>query len=179
MTIFESNQSDDCFDIIEMGSKLGKGQYNFSGQQDRSFFNVPVQGDNGTSSKSWQGTERARTAKIWDRTGRDSQKSGQSRRGCSKTGNGCSKTGKDVLKQENDVLKQENDVLKEEIWSFSCFGTSFSCFLCSFGKVILSRDVPGQRSLSRDICSCPCPGTKGHRDKKFFFVPGRPVLWKH
>jgi hypothetical protein len=43
---------------------------------------------------------------------------------------------------------------------------SFSCFLCSFGKVILSRDVPGQRSLSRDICSCPCPGTKGHRDKK-------------
>ena len=38
--------------------------------------------------------------------------------------------------------------------SFSCFGTSFFCFLCSFGKVILSRD----------ICSCPCPGTKGQRD---------------
>ena len=28
-----------------------------------------------------------------------------------------------------------------------------------FWGVILSRDVPGQKSLSRDICSCPCPGT--------------------
>ena len=34
-----------------------------------------------------------------------------------------------------------------------------------FWGVILSRDVPGQKSLSRDICSCPCPGTKGQRDK--------------
>ena len=47
-------------------------------------------------------------------------------------------------------------------------------------KFILSRDVPGQRSLSRDICSCPCPGTKGHRDKKIFLsrdkgTTGRPV----
>ena len=119
------------------------------------------------------GTGRAGTAKIRDGT-RD--KTGQSQKGCSKTGNGCSKTG-------NDVLKQENDVLKQEIWSFSCFGTSFSCFLCSFGKVILSRDVPGQRCLSRDICSCPCPGTKGHRDKKIFLsrdkgTTGRPVPWK-
>ena len=48
---------------------------------------------------------------------------------------------KDIPKQENDVLKQENDVQKQEI-----------CFFW---------DVPGQRSLSRDICSCPCPGTKG------------------
>ena len=52
--------------------------------------------------------------------------------------------------------------------------------------------------MSRDICFCPCPGTKGHRDKNFFlsrdkgttgqrdvpsrFVPGRPagcpVPWK-
>ena len=34
--------------------------------------------------------------------------------------------------------------------------------------------------LSRDICSCPCPGTTGHRDKKFFLsrdkgTRGRPV----
>ena len=35
----------------------------------------------------------------------------------------------------------------------------------------MSRDVLGQRVLSRDICSCPCPGTKGHRDKSFF-CPG-------
>ena len=112
------------------------------------------------------GTGRVRTAKIRDGT-RD--KTGQSRKGCSKTGNGCSKTGKDVLKQENDVLKQE-------IWSSSCFGTSFSCFLCSFGKVVLSREVPGQRGLSRDICSCPCPGTKGQRD-----VPsrGNPIVYPH
>ena len=40
-------------------------------------------------------------------------------------------------------------------------------------KVILSRDVPGQRSLSRDIYSCPCPGTKGHRDKENVLVPGQ------
>ena len=33
--------------------------------------------------------------------------------------------------------------------------------------VILSQDGPGQRALSRDICSCPCPGTKGQD----FFLP--------
>ena len=33
--------------------------------------------------------------------------------------------------------------------------------------------VPGDRSLSRDFCPCPCPGTKGQRDKDFFFVPGQ------
>ena len=33
--------------------------------------------DNGTSSKSYQGTGRAGTAKIWDRTGRDSQNPGR------------------------------------------------------------------------------------------------------
>ena len=71
-------------------------------------------------------------------------------------------TGKDVPKLENDVLKQE-------IWSF------FWKFLIYF--------VPGQRSLSRDICSCPCPGTKGQRDKKNFLsrdkgTTGRPVPWK-
>ena len=72
----------------------------------------------------------------------------------------------------------------------SCFRTSFSVLehpfsvlerlFPGFWGVILSRDVPGQKSLSRDICSCPCPGTKGHRDKKFFLsrdkgTTGRPV----
>ena len=37
----------------------------------------------------------------------------------------------------------------------------------------MSRDVPGQRSLSRDIYSIPCPGTKGHRDKENVLVPGQ------
>jgi hypothetical protein len=44
------------------------------------------------------------------------------------------------------------------------------------------RDA-GQRSLSRNICSCPCPGTrnffcpgtKGQQDVPSRFVPGRPV----
>ena len=39
--------------------------------------------------------------------------------------------------------------------------------------VILSRDVPGLSGLSRDICPCPCPGTKGHRDKESVLVPGQ------
>ena len=55
----------------------GAGQDNFSGQRDRRFFIVPGQRDNGTSSKSCQGTGRAGTAKIWDGTGRDSQKPGR------------------------------------------------------------------------------------------------------
>ena len=49
--------------------------------------------------------------------------------------------------------------------SFFCFRTSFSCFLCSFEKVILSQDIPGQRSLFQYFCSCLCPGTKGQQDK--------------
>ena len=39
--------------------------------------------------------------------------------------------------------------------------------------MILSRDVPGQRSLSRDNYCCPCPGTKGQRDKENVLVPGQ------
>ena len=50
---------------------------------------------------------------------------------------------------------------------------SKSVHFFEFFKFILSRDVPGQRSLSRDICSWPCPGTKGHRDRQNFFVPGQ------
>ena len=55
------------------------------------------------------------------------------------------------------------------------------------GYFVPGRDGTGQRSLSRDICSCPCPGTKGHRDKNFFLSrdkgttgrpAGRPVPWK-
>ena len=39
-------------------------------------------------------------------------------------------------------------------------------FFGFLGKEILSRDVKGQRSLSRDFCSCPCPGTRK------YFCPG-------
>jgi hypothetical protein len=40
----------------------GTGQCNFSGQRDRSFYIVPGQRDNGTSSKSCHGPGRAGTA---------------------------------------------------------------------------------------------------------------------
>ena len=68
---------------IEMIKKVqdrvsnGTGQCNFLGQRDRSFFIVPGQRDNGTSSKSCHGTGRAGTAKIRDGTGRDSQNPGR------------------------------------------------------------------------------------------------------
>ena len=91
------------------------GQYNFSGQRDRSFFIVLGQnlakGRDGPE-KLKSGTGWAGTAKIRDGT-RD--KTGQSRKGRSKTGKRCSKTENDVLKQEKDVLKQEKDVLKQKI----------------------------------------------------------------
>ena len=52
------------------------------------------------------------------------------------------------------------------------FGHFLAIFWPFFGHFV-PRDVPGQRVLSRDICSCPCPGTKGQRDKKKKFVPGQ------
>ena len=82
----------------------GMGQCNFSGQRDRSSFIVPRQRDNGTSSKSCQGT--GQPVKIrdgtWDGTACPfpGDKTGQSTKRGSKTGKGCSKTEKDVLKQE-------------------------------------------------------------------------------
>ena len=42
--------------------------------------------------------------------------------------------------------------------------------------VILSLDVPGQRSLSRDFSSCPCPGTKGQGDKDSFFSQDKRTM---
>ena len=84
----------------------GTGQSNFLGQRDRNSFIVPGQRDNGTSSKSCQGTGPAGTACHDTRqdVGRDStrfwqsvlshpagQKMGQSRKGRSKTWKGRSK----------------------------------------------------------------------------------------
>ena len=55
----------------------------------------------------------------------------------------------------------------------------FLDFLTGF-DLVLSRDVPGQKSLPRDFCTCPCPGTKGQRDRETFLsrdkgTTGRPV----
>ena len=58
---------------------------------------------------------------------------------------------------------------------------TITIFLSKSGTwVILSLDVPGQRSLSRDFCSCPFPRKKGQRDKEMFLfrdkgTTGRPV----
>ena len=64
----------------------------------------------------------------------------------------------------------------------------FPVLECPFS--VLERLFPGFWGviLSRDICSCPCPGTKGHLGKNLFcpgtkgqrdfpsrFVPGRPM----
>jgi hypothetical protein len=67
----------------------------------------------------------------------------------SKTGKGRSKTGKGRSKIETDVLKQER-MFKNR-------------------KMKLKNRKSGHffwKLLSRDFCSCPWPGTKGHRDKK-------------
>ena len=60
--------------------------------------------------------------------------------------------------------------------SFSCFRTSFPCFLVSFVNVILSPDVPGQKSLSWDICFYPCPGKAGQRDKEILLYRDKATL---
>ena len=44
----------------------------------------------------------------------------------------------------------------------------FFYFFSKNGDIFVPRDVPGQRSLSRDFCCCSCPGTKGQRDKETF-----------
>ena len=49
----------------------------------------------------------------------------------------------------------------------------FEIFFCPGFALVLSRDVPGQKSLSRDFCNCPCPGTKGQQDRQKNFVPGQ------
>ena len=65
------------YTVIHTSVSNGTGQWNFSGQRDRSSIIVPGQRDNGTSQKSCQGTGRIGTAKIRDGTGRDNQKPGR------------------------------------------------------------------------------------------------------
>ena len=84
------------------------------------------------------GMGRAGTPKIRDRTQDKAEKDVLKQEKDVLNRKGRSKTGKDVLKLKNNVLKQE------------------ICFV--FFKFILSQEVLGQRSLSRDICFSPCPG---------------------
>ena len=71
----DCNGTDAAACVEEVTSRVsnGTGQCNFSGQRDRQKNFVPGQRDNGITSKSYHGTEWAGTAKIQDRTGRDSQ----------------------------------------------------------------------------------------------------------
>ena len=92
---------------------------------------------------------------------------------CFRTSFSCFRTSFPVLERPFPVSERHFPVLERP---FSVLERLFP----GFWGVILSRDVPGQKSLSRDICSCPCPGTKGHRDKNFFLsrdkgTTGRPV----
>ena len=81
-------------------------------------------------------------------------------------------------------------ICKTSVWApplLPCSGLTWF-WLCSF-DISLSRDVPGQRSLSQDFCCYTCPGTKGHWHEETFFVPGQwdvpswigprhPIPWK-
>ena len=92
---------------------------------------------------------------------------------CFKTSFSCFRTSFLVLERPFPVLERPFPVSERH---FPVLDRPFSVselLFPGFWGVILSRDVPGQKSLSRDICSCPCPGTKGHRDKNFFFVTGQ------
>ena len=81
-----------------------------------------------------------------------------------------------MVSKRGTVVVLEEHVVKfyfEELHILIHFGLlecPFPVFLVSFGKGILSQDVPGQRSFSRDFCSCPCSGTKGQRDKEIFLA---------
>ena len=132
----------------------GTGQYNFSGQRDRSSIVVPGQRDNGTSSKSCHGTGRGTGQLLFfcQNPGRDRDGTGQ-------------------------LLFFSYDFLFYNISScfrtyFSCFRTSFSCFWF-FGVSDFVPGCQGQRNLSQDFWTCPCPGRKRQRDKDFSFVPGQ------
>ena len=81
----------------------GTGQCNFSGHRDRSFFVVPGQRDNGTSSKSCHGTGRAGTA--------------------------CQNLGRDAGRDNHYFSIKIRD---GTIIMISCFRTSFFCFRTSF-----------------------------------------------
>ena len=86
-----------------------------------------------------------------------------------------------LTKRKQDKLRiLPRDRTGRDRTSFTVYNVLFLFFnvlLLFFGvffwNVIVTRDVLGHRSLSRDFCSCPCPRAKGHRTEG-----QRPVLWK-
>ena len=163
--------------MIRTSVSNGTGQCKFLGQRDRNSFLVPGQRDNRTSSKS--ATRRDFDSLSRPIPGRDrgtemkekeffSDFSSSSCFGtyffCFRTSFSCFRTSFPVLERPFPVSERHFPVLERP---FSVLERLFP----GFWGVILSRDVQGQKSLSRDICSCPCPGTRN------FFCPGtsRPL----
>ena len=70
--------------------------------------------------------------------------------------------------------KREKIVIKSKFLKKK--GRIFFAFFLSFENFGPFLDVPGQRGLSRNVCCCSCPYTKGQRDKKFVFVPGKGTV---
>ena len=110
----------------------GTGQCNFLGQRGRSFFIATDKGTTGQAQKLAKGREG-----TWDGT----------------ITIFLSKSGWDRDRTEQSL--------------FFCFRSAFpvlerpfSIFLSFFGKVILSWDILGQRSLSLDFFSFSLPGTR-------------------
>ena len=66
--------------------------------------------------------------------------------------------------QKKKIEKKLKILKTKMFWQFFTFLT----FFFDNQVVIVSRDIPGQKSLSRDFWSWPW--TKGHQDKETFFV---------
>ena len=142
----------------------GTGQCNFSGQR-----------DNGTSSKSCHGTGRDGILTACPVPSRDVPRDRNERKSVTKMGFfsdfsssscfgtyffcfrmsfSCFRTSFPVLERPFPVSERHFPVLERHFPVLECPFSVFERLFPGFWGVILSRD----------ICSCPCPGTEGHRD---------------
>ena len=152
----------------------GTGQCNFSGQRERSSFIFPGQRDNGTSSKSCQGTGRAGT--VCQSPGRDTGQNNHYFSVKIRDGTGTGRDNRYFFPMIScftsfpvlEILFLFYNILSCIRMSFSCFRTSFSCFL-------VKLFCPGT-SWNRGVC----PGILSpalvpvHRDSETrkYFGPG-------
>ena len=139
------------------------GQCNFLGQTDRSSFIV-------------KGQRNKLKILPWDGAGQDSLSKYGTGHGTEQSLFFCQNPGRD-RDGTGQLLFFSYDFLFYNISScfrtyFSCFRTSFSCFWF-FGVSDFVPGCQGQRNLSQDFWTCPCPGRKRQRDKDFSFVPGQ------
>ena len=155
----ECTKSKCTFSVFKLGFPTGRGSATFSGRRDKSFFIVPVQRDNGTSSKSCQGMGRDGIFDIlsqdvpWDKItlkfGHFQKKWPDS---CFRTSFCCFRTC--YIRKKMEFLWF--------FWNFWPFYVNFFPLRYWFWP-----------ATSQDFCSCPCPGTKGQRN---IFVPWKPYF---